>query len=69
MTWKPLNEAPLRQPVIVWCNILGGWPGDFREWTAIQEFDGWWKLYGGRGSRSRIYPTHWRELDFPKTEF
>jgi hypothetical protein len=49
MDWQPMRDAPIGEPVTVWCNILGGPPGDEREWTAIQKFQGWWTLHGKRG--------------------
>ena len=60
--WQDLSNAPISVPVKVWCNILNGPPGDWREWTAIQQFRGWWVLLG---KRARIYPSHWAAL--PKT--
>lgn len=60
--WQTLESAPVKVPVRVWCNILNGPLGDEREWTAVQQFEGWWTLNGQRG---RIYPTHWKPLPKP----
>lgn len=64
VTWRDLGDAPVGVPVRVWCRLLPDSPAsDWREWTAIQEHAGWWKLYGRRSGR--IFPTHWRELPPP----
>lgn len=60
--WQGMNSAPIGEPVTVWCNILNSSLGDEREWTAVQQFMGWWTLNGRRG---RIYPTHWKPLANP----
>jgi hypothetical protein len=62
--WQTLDKAPVGAPVKVWCRLLPDLAAsDWREWDAIQEHRGWWKLYGRAGGR--IYPTHWRPLTTP----
>jgi hypothetical protein len=63
--WKTLESAPTAKPVKVWASYD---PKDrlmtFRQFLAIQKFQGWWEEYGVKPLR--LFPTHWKELDEPE---